>query len=84
MTIEGKPKMQTDGWEGFYNARRDRLADIIGDYISCESSDARQCYEEILAEIEGWISYHQKFLNKATALKALIQGERIPSQFLTE
>lgn len=84
MTTEGKPKIVTDGWDGFYNSRRDRLADVIGDYLSCESTDARQCYEEILAEVEGWISYHQKFLTKSIALKALIQGERTPSQFLTE
>ncbi len=56
--------------------RRDRLADAIGDYLTDESIDARQAYEEILSEVQGWVSYHEKFLVKAQNLYALLQGER--------
>ena len=58
--------------------RRDRMADAIGDYLTDEDVDARQAYEEILAEIRTWIDYHQKFLVKAQNLYALMQGERPP------
>ena len=56
--------------------RRDRMADAIGDYLTDEDVDARQAYEEILAEIQTWIDYHQKFLVKAQNLYALMQGKR--------
>ena len=56
--------------------RRDRMADAIGDYLTDEDVDARQAYEEILAEVQTWIDYHQKFLIKAQNLYALMQGER--------
>jgi len=62
--------------ESFENQRRDRLADAIGDYLTDESVDARQAYEEILAEVQGWVKYHEKFLVKAQNLYALLQGER--------
>ncbi len=48
----------------------------IGDYLTDEDVDARQAYEEILAEVQTWIDYHQKFLVKAQNLYALMQGER--------
>lgn len=85
MTIEGRPDFTKDWQQEFYNQRRDRLADTIGDYLTCESTDARQCYEEMLAEIDGWIDYHKKFLSKATALKSLVMGNRdVSLEFLTE
>ena len=56
--------------------RRDRMGDAIGDYLTDEDVDARQAYEEILAEVQTWIDYHQKFLVKAQNLYALMQGER--------
>jgi len=62
--------------ESFENQRRDRLADAIGDYLTDESVDARQAYEEILAEVHGWVKYHEKFLVKAQNLYTLLQGER--------
>ena len=82
-TIEGRPNTKED-WNGvFYNQRRDRLSDVIGDYITDESSDARQCYEEILSEIDGWIKYHQSYLNKTTELKSLMLGHR-PVDFIND
>lgn len=79
MTIEGRPHF-TEANEKFWNKtyeqqRRDRFADAVGDYLTCEDTDARQCYEEMLAEIDGWIEYHQRFLNKATKLKKLVMGD---------
>ena len=74
MTIEARP--QKDWMETYYNQRRDRLADAVGDYLTCDATSARQCYEEMLAEVDGWIKHHRQHLNKAQALKDLLMGER--------
>ena len=69
--------MDTKDWsKEYYNQRRDRLADAVGDYLTCDDTSARQCYEEMLAEVDGWIKHHRQHLNKAQALKDLLMGER--------
>ena len=74
--IEGRPKTKEDWDQTYYNQRRDRLADSVADYLTCDSTDARQCYEEILSEVDSWIKYHRKGMEKATALKSLLMGHR--------
>ena len=74
MTIEARP--QKDWMETYYNQRRDRLADAVGDYLTCDATSARQCYEEMLAEVDGWIKHHRQHLSKAQALKNLLMGHR--------
>ena len=69
-------KSQEDALKTYAEQRRDRMADAIGDYLTDEDVDARQAYEEMLAEVQTWIDYHQKFLVKAQNLYALMQGER--------
>ena len=69
-------KAQKDWNQEYYNQRRDRLADAVGDYLTCDSTSARQCYEEMLAEVDGWIKHHRQHLSKAQALKDLLMGER--------
>ena len=69
-------KAQKDWNQEYYNQRRDRLADAVGDYLTCDTTSARQCYEEMLAEVDGWIKHHRQHLNKAQALKDLLMGER--------
>ena len=77
--------------ETYYNQRRDRLADAVGDYLTCDSTSARQCYEEMLAEVDSWIDHHRVQMKKAQALKYLLMGENDVTidfssnkQFLTE
>ena len=74
--IEGRPKTKEDWDQTYYNQRRDRLADSVADYLTCDSTDARQCYEEILSEVDSWIQYHRKGMDKATTLKSLLMGNR--------
>ena len=74
MTIEGRP--EKDWNQAYYNQRRDRLADTVGDYLTCDSTSARQCYEEMLAEVDGWIKHHREGMNKAQELKNLRMGHR--------
>ena len=69
-------KSQEDALKTYDEQRRDRMADAIGDYLTDEDVDARQAYEEMLAEVQTWIDYHRKFLVKAQNLYALMQGER--------
>ena len=69
-------KSQEDVLKTYAEQRRDRMGDAIGDYLTDEDVDARQAYEEMLAEVQTWIDYHQKFLVKAQNLYALMQGER--------
>ena len=91
MTIEGRPN--TTGVDEFNDAiyktaRRDRLADLIGDYLVDGGTDPRSFYEEILHEVNSWIEYHQSNLNRANEFKTLMQGNRTfeikKSQFLAE
>lgn len=69
-------KSKEDVLKTYSEQRRDRMGDAIGDYLTDEDVDARQAYEEMLAEVQTWIDYHQKFLVKAQNLYALMQGER--------
>ena len=69
-------KSKEDVLKTYAEQRRDRMGDAIGDYLTDEDVDARQAYEEMLAEVQTWIDYHQKFLVKAQNLYALMQGER--------
>jgi hypothetical protein len=54
--------------------RKDRLIDVIGDYITDENCSPEQAYREILEEVDSWVQYHQKFLDKAKKLKIMISG----------
>ena len=56
--------------------RKDRMGDAIGDYLTDEKVDARECYEDMLTEVQSWIDYHRKFLKKAETLKELMLGQR--------
>jgi len=71
-----------DGLSAYHKQRKDRMGDAIGDYITDEDTSARQTYEEILSEVKSWIDYHEKFLIKANALYALLQGERTPNDHI--
>jgi hypothetical protein len=73
-TIEGSPDKH---WETtYYNQRRDRLADIVGDYLNDESTTASQFYDDMISEVEGWVSYYKKFYEKSSALKLKIMREK--------
>lgn len=70
------PEHREDVLKVYSKQRKDRMGDAIGDYLSDDSVDARQAYEEMLDEIQVWIKYHQENLVKAQNLYALMQGER--------
>ena len=50
--------------------RKDRLQDIIDDYLQDEKISSRQVFEEILSCINDVADYHKKYLDRANDLKS--------------
>lgn len=80
MTIEIDPSLNTYPHNymktTYETSRKDRLVDIIGDYMTDEDCSAEQFYNELTAELDTWIDYHRKFLEKAKLAKKMINGHR--------
>jgi hypothetical protein len=79
-TVEGRPpftkQMEQFNMDVYETARRDRLADCIGDYLTDENCSARRAYDELLAEAKGWVDYHQTNLDKANEFYQLLLGHK--------
>jgi len=56
--------------------RRARMLECIEDYMNDSNVDARHCYEDMLYAIDDNIKYHQHHVDKYTALKQLMHGDR--------
>lgn len=86
MTIESRPFIGSD--TTYSQQRRCRMADAINDYLNDSDVTARRTYEEMIAEVDDVIKYHQDNLDKAKELKSLMMGNRPVSlndpQFLVE
>jgi hypothetical protein len=67
--------------ETYEKQRRDRLGDVIGDYLTDEDTTAVQFFIELKQEIQEWVDYHQKFLRKAQDVQALVNGHNPISDF---
>ena len=61
----------------YESARRDRLADIIGDYITDENTSVETFYNDLISEINIWVEYYQKYLNKSTQIKNMLNKENV-------
>ena len=61
--------------DSYYNQRRDRLSDVVGDYLTDESLTAQDFYRDLMAEVQSWIDYHEKELKRASEVKSLLKGE---------
>ena len=85
MTCEIDPSLNTyphNYMEKTYqSARKDRLVDVVGDYLTDEECSAEQFYNELVGEIDTWIDYHRKFLEKAKLVKKMINGHRPIDRF---
>jgi len=60
----------------YYNQRRDRLSDVVGDYLTDESLTAKDFYRDLMAEVQSWVDYHEKELKRASEAVSLLKGER--------
>ena len=61
--------------DSYHNQRRDRLSDVVGDYLTDESLTAQDFYRDLMAEVQSWIDYHEKELKRASEAKSLLEGE---------
>ena len=56
----------------YHNQRRDRLSDVLGDYINDESCDPNQLHRDMLEEVNSWINYHQEQESRWVQFKHMI------------
>ena len=61
--------------QSYYNQRRDRLSDVVGDYLTDESLTAKDFYRDLMAEVQSWVDYHEKELKRASEAVSLLKGE---------
>ena len=61
--------------DSYHNQRRDRLSDVVGDYLTDESLTAKDFYRDLMAEVQSWVDYHEKELKRASEAKSLLKGE---------
>ena len=61
--------------QSYHNQRRDRLSDVVGDYLTDESLTAKDFYRDLMAEVQSWVDYHEKELKRASEAKSLLKGE---------
>ena len=56
--------------------RRERMADLVGDYLNDEKVTPRQFYEELLAEVQDWKQYYKRQYDKYQEAESLLYGHR--------
>ena len=61
--------------DSYHNQRRDRLSDVVGDYLTDESLTAQDFYRDLMAEVQSWVDYHEKELKRASEAVSLLKGE---------
>ena len=62
---------------GSYNEqRKDRLGDIVNDYLGDVDVSPLTFYNDLKDEIQSLIDYHQKQLDKANAFLDMIDGRK--------
>lgn len=63
-------------YPSYDSQRRDRLAEVVHDYLEDNDVPARRFYEHLIAEITEMAEYHEGQLNKAKEMLDLINGTR--------
>lgn len=82
MTIEGRPDLIPDPlfeanlMKSYNEQRRNRLGDVVSDYLNDEDKTAKDFYDDLISEIDDWMQYHQRFAEKYKEAKMLINGHR--------
>ena len=61
--------------QSYHNQRRDRLSDVVGDYLTDESLTAKDFYRDLMADVQSWVDYHEKELKRASEAVSLLKGE---------
>ena len=63
--------------KAYSEQRKDRLADVIADYITDEEVTAAEFYYDLKAEVQSWIDYHKKEMKRAEEFMKLISPIQI-------
>ena len=61
--------------DSYYNQLRDRLSDVVTEYLTDKSLTAKDFYRDLMAEVQAWVDYHEKELKRASEAKSLLKGE---------
>jgi|DEB0MinimDraft_6_1074348.scaffolds.fasta_scaffold00009_15 predicted house-cleaning noncanonical NTP pyrophosphatase (MazG superfamily) len=61
--------------DSYYNQRRNRLSDVVTEYLTDESLTAKDFYRDLMAEVQAWVDYHEKELKRASEAKNLLEGK---------
>ena len=78
MTIESRPEIENAkefNQVVYATARRDRLSDLVMDYLSDEDTSPRQLYEDLLSEVKVLVKYHEYNATKAKSFLNMISDD---------
>jgi predicted house-cleaning noncanonical NTP pyrophosphatase (MazG superfamily) len=53
---------------------KDRLCDIIAEYVSDENLTPEMFYDDVVDELKSWVDYYEKGLMKSADLYCRMQG----------
>ena len=59
--------------QSYYNDRRDRLADILTEYMTDGSVSSHDIHHDIMRELNGWVTLSSPFMEKAQLVKKLMK-----------
>jgi hypothetical protein len=54
--------------------QRDRIADLVGDYLGDDQLEAQELINDLLAEVKEWRDYHSKQADKADLIYLKLNG----------
>lgn len=63
--------------ESYSQQRKERLANVVADYITDEEVSAADFYFDLKAEVHDWINYHRKEIKRAEEFMKLISPIQI-------
>jgi len=61
----------------YNHARKERLDDVVFDYISDENVDATQFYEELKQSIQDCVDYFEKYSKKSNNMLELVTKNKV-------
>ena len=54
--------------------RRDRLSEVVGDYLTDESMSSEQFFNDLKKEVQDWVDYYKKYYDKSSQVLSYITG----------
>jgi len=60
--------------------RKDRLADVVNDYLNDQDVTPAQFYFDLKAEVQSWIDYHKKEMKRAEEFMKLMSPIQIQQE----